>query len=96
MKSVPYSYLAFRRVIVFLDEWLSYGAFLWIYYYIGERSLLILAPIFICIFLFNLIGYIYLGYLENHYDIYGFHKPNHQTTPIPLPYKPHDSPGKNE
>lgn len=69
----PFEYLAFRRKIVFLDEWLSYTFLVWIYYYWEERNYYILLPILGSIITFNLIGYIYLGFLENHFDIYGFH-----------------------
>ena len=73
----PLDYLAFRRKVVFLDEWLSYLFLVWIYYYFEERNYYILILILSSIGTFNLIGYIYLGFLERHFDIYGF---RHQDT----------------
>lgn len=61
-------YLVFRRKIVIIDKWLSYIFLAWIYYYFEERNLYILYPLLISIGIFNLVGYIYLCYLESNYQ----------------------------
>lgn len=75
---IEYSYLAFRRLIVFLDEWLSYLLITIIYYHYGERNWFILGPILFSVIAFNVVGYIYLGYLEKNLDIYGFNHNNQE------------------
>lgn len=68
----PYNYLAFRRMVIFCDEWLSYVLLIYLYYYLEERNLMILLPTLGCIITFNFTGYLYLHYLEIHYNLYGF------------------------
>ena len=70
MKAYEYRYLAFRRIMVFFDEWLSYSLLIYLYYFIGEKRLEILSPIVVLIICFNLNGYYHLGLLEQKFKIY--------------------------
>lgn len=70
MTPMDYQYLMFRRTTVFLDEWLSYLVLIYIYYHRSEKKTAVLGLIVACIVTFNLVGYYYLGRLEDKYGIY--------------------------
>lgn len=70
MNEHDYDYLIFRRIVIFLDEWLSYLLLVYLYYHQRENNKLLLGFILTLVWVFNLVGYYYLGLLEEKYSIY--------------------------
>lgn len=70
LRPADYNYLAFRRSIIFADEWLSYLLLVWIHYVWCENNWLILWIIIILTIVFNFTGYYYLHRLELSFRLY--------------------------
>ena len=70
MNEHDYNYLIFRRVMIFFDEWLSYALLVYLYYHQRENNKLLLGIIVVLVWIFNLVGYYYLGLLEEKHRIY--------------------------
>ena len=70
MRMEDYRYLMFRRMVVFMDEWLSYLLLLYLYYHLREKNKMLLGIIITMMMAFNLTGYYYLELLETRYRLY--------------------------
>jgi hypothetical protein len=66
-----FTYLFVRRLIIAVDEWLSYVTLIIIYYKFNERRLHVMLPIICLVIVLNGNGYYHLELLENRFNLYG-------------------------
>lgn len=64
-----YSYLKFRRMVIFFDEWLTYGLLSYLWYHQEETNPAIMGTVTAFAAAFNLAGYYHLDKLERKFNI---------------------------